>query len=85
MPARNGLSFFSTPTGYLWVKGLWIRSCGISEGIVPDGENLSRHKRGVRSWEQNPMEPEEKSKKPFASTPTPLIEKLKSQGDESRF
>jgi hypothetical protein len=28
------------------------------------------------------MEPEEKSKKPFASTPTPLIEKLKSLGDE---
>jgi hypothetical protein len=31
------------------------------------------------------MEPEEKSKKPFASTPARPIEKLKSQGDESWF
>jgi hypothetical protein len=85
LPARNGLPFFSTPTGYLWVKGLWIRSFGISEGIIPGWENLSRHKRGVRSWEQNPMEPEEKPKKPFASTPTPPIQKLKSQGDEPWF
>jgi hypothetical protein len=37
-----GFHFFSTPIGYLWVKGLWIRSSGISQEIITEWEKLSR-------------------------------------------